>query len=74
MSNYTLNARNMICPLPIIKAQERIAELQTGDVLKVYCTDHGALNDLPAWCRLNGHEVKEARESDYEVTITIIIG
>jgi tRNA 2-thiouridine synthesizing protein A len=71
MSSYQLNARNMLCPLPVIKTQDRIAELQQGDVLEVYCTDPGALNDIPAWCKINGHEVLETHESDEEVIIIL---
>jgi tRNA 2-thiouridine synthesizing protein A len=64
----------MLCPLPIIKTQDRVAELSTGDVLEVTCTDPGALNDLPAWCKINGHEVLETRESDDEVMIILKLG
>ena len=74
MSSYQLDARNMLCPLPIIKTQDRVAELCPGDVLEVVCTDPGALNDLPAWCKINGHEVLETRESSTEVTIILKLG
>lgn len=74
MSNYQLDARHMLCPLPIIKTQDRVAELSSGDVLEVTCTDPGALNDLPAWCKINGHEVLETRESDDEVMIILKLG
>ena len=67
MSYYTLDARNSLCPMPVIKTQNRVAELQPGDLLEVTCTDPGALNDIPAWCRINGHRVKETREDDGEV-------
>jgi tRNA 2-thiouridine synthesizing protein A len=71
MSSYTLDARNMLCPLPVIKTQDRTAELKCGDKLEVICTDPGALNDIPAWCRINGHEVLDARETGDEVIITL---
>jgi tRNA 2-thiouridine synthesizing protein A len=71
MSHYTLDARNSLCPMPVIKTQNKIAELQAGDILEVTCTDPGALNDIPAWCRINGHLVKESREDDDEVVIVI---
>lgn len=71
MSHYTLDARNTLCPMPVIKTQNKIAELQAGDVLEVTCTDPGALNDIPAWCRINGHLVKDSHESGDEVIITI---
>ena len=71
MSQYTLDARNSLCPMPVIKTQNKIAELQAGDILEVTCTDPGALNDIPAWCRINGHLVKESRECGNEVVILI---
>lgn len=71
MNHYTLDARNSLCPMPVIKTQNRIAELQAGDILEVTCTDPGALSDIPAWCRINGHLIKDSRENDDEVVIVI---
>lgn len=71
MSRYTLDARNTFCPMPVIKTQNRIAELQAGDTLEVTCTDPGALNDIPAWCRINGHLVVHSCTSGDEVTIVV---
>lgn len=71
MSHYTLDARNTLCPMPVIKTQNRITELQAGDTLEVCCTDPGALNDIPSWCRINGHEVIGTREEGSEVIISI---
>ena len=71
MAHYTLEARNTLCPMPVIKTQNKIAELQPGDTLEVICTDPGALNDIPAWCSINGHTVKESHEKDDEVIIII---
>ena len=64
----------MLCPLPVIKTQDKVAGLQSGDILEVICTDPGALNDIPAWCRINGHEVLDSREADDEVSITLKVG
>ncbi len=64
----------MLCPLPVIKTQDRTAELQRGDILEVICTDPGALNDIPAWCRINGHEVIKTAQTDDEVSITLQVG
>ena len=71
MSNHTLDARKSLCPMPVIKTQNKIAELQDGDILEVTCTDPGALSDIPAWCRINGHTIKESYEKDDEVIILI---
>lgn len=74
MSSYTLDARNSLCPMPVIKTQNKVNELQAGDILEVTCTDPGALSDIPAWCRINGHEVIDTKETDNEVIIRIRIG
>lgn len=71
MSHHILEARNSLCPMPVIKTQNKIAELQPGDTLEVICTDPGALSDIPAWCRINGHLVKETHERDDDVIIVI---
>lgn len=71
MSQHNLDARHSLCPMPVIKTQNKINELKTGDTLVVTCTDPGALNDIPAWCRINGHKVLNSEESGSEVIITI---
>ena len=57
MTRHILDAKNLLCPLPVIRTQDRVKTLNTGDILEVRCTDPGALNDIPAWCRVHGHEV-----------------
>ena len=74
MSSHRLDARNMLCPLPVIKTQDRAAELEPGDILEVVCTDPGALNDIPAWCRINGHEVIGTAQTEDEVSVTLKLG
>lgn len=71
MSQHELDARRLLCPMPVIRAQDAIARLNNGDIIKVICTDPGALNDVPAWCRINGHKVLETSENDDEIIITI---
>lgn len=71
MNHYTLDARHSLCPMPVIKTQNKVAELQAGDILEVTCTDPGALSDIPAWCRINGHLIKDTRETDDEIVIII---
>lgn len=71
MSHYELDARRMLCPMPVIKTQNKVKELAVGDILDVICTDPGALSDIPAWARINGHEIVGSRENDDEITITV---
>ena len=71
MAHYELDARRMFCPMPVIRAQDKIKELQVGDTLEIVATDPGVLNDIPAWSRINGHKVLETREVDDEVFVTV---
>lgn len=57
--------------MPVIKVQNKVAELEKGTVLEAHCTDPGVLNDIPAWCRINGHRVIETR-TDAEVYVVIL--
>ena len=71
MSEHSLDAKNMLCPMPVIKTQDKINELSNGDILVVTCTDPGALNDIPAWCRINGHTVINTDEQNELVIVQI---
>ena len=70
-SHFELNARRMLCPLPVIRTQDRIKTMSTGDTLTVICTDPGTLVDIPTWCRINHHTVLNSETVDGEVFITI---
>ena len=72
--HYQLDARRLLCPMPVIRTQDKVNTLQLGDTLKVVCTDPGALNDIPAWCRINGHRIVSTGREDDEVIIVIEVG
>ena len=74
MSKESLNAKRLLCPLPVIRTQDRIKTMNTGDVLEVICTDPGVMQDIPAWCRINGHKVLKTKSEEMEYTITIEVG
>ena len=71
MSCNELDARRMLCPMPVIRTQEKVEKLQVGDTLTVLCTDPGAIHDIPAWCRVNGHEVLGIQQEDEEISIRL---
>lgn len=74
MTHHSLDARRLMCPMPVIRTQDRVATLNPGDTLEVVSTDPGALNDIPAWCRINGHTVLTTKQSAGEVFITLQVG
>lgn len=70
-----LDARYLLCPMPVIRVSAAIGRVAVGDTLTVHCTDPGALHDIPAWCRLEGHEVVAARtEASGDIVIVIRVG
>ncbi|MBI3188007.1 MAG: sulfurtransferase TusA family protein [Gammaproteobacteria bacterium] len=71
MSHHMLDARRLLCPMPVIRTQNKVNELQAGDTLEVTCTDPGALNDIPAWCRINGHKILETKKQNNEVIVLV---
>ncbi len=71
---HTLDARRLLCPMPVIRVQQMIETLQAGDQIEAICTDPGAMHDIPAWAKVHGHKTIEIREQDYEYIIVIEIG
>ncbi|WP_456380137.1 sulfurtransferase TusA family protein [Thiolapillus sp.] len=71
MSRILLDCRRLLCPMPVIRVQNRVAELLPGDELEVVCTDPGAMQDIPAWCRINGHLLLDQQVQDDEYILRI---
>lgn len=73
MSHYFLDVRRLLCPLPVIRVQDKIKTLISGDTLEVVCTDPGVLQDIPAWCRVHGHEVISCRREARDIIVTVTV-
>jgi len=74
VSQHQLDARRLLCPMPVIRTQQKVEDLQIGDTLEVICTDPGAIHDIPAWCRVNGHEILDIKHEDDEIFIRLRVG
>jgi TusA-related sulfurtransferase len=61
-----LDARGLNCPLPILKAKKALADMSTGEVLKVVATDPGSVRDFQAFARQTGNELVEQNSGDVE--------
>ncbi|MDE0659690.1 MAG: sulfurtransferase TusA family protein [Gammaproteobacteria bacterium] len=68
-----LDARGLLCPLPVIRTQDKIRTLKSGEVLEVVATDPGVLHDIPAWCRVHGHRLlmSEQRNDGFRFHIEV---
>jgi tRNA 2-thiouridine synthesizing protein A len=54
-----IDTSGLNCPLPILKAKKALAELESGQVLKVIATDSGSLRDFQAFAKQTGNELLE---------------
>jgi len=54
-----IDTRGLNCPLPILKAKKALADLQSGQLLKVLATDAGSVRDFQAFAKQTGNELIE---------------
>ena len=64
--NKELDTRGLNCPLPILKAKKALAEMTSGQVLKVIATDPGSIRDFQAFARQTGNELLDQQTQDAE--------
>jgi len=63
-----LDARGLNCPLPILKAKKALAEMESGQVLRVMATDPGSVRDFQAFCKQTGNKLLAQSENDQVFT------
>ena len=66
-----VDARRLFCPLPVIRLQNCINQQPPGTRVRIVSTDPGSMNDIPTWCRINGHAVLESEEQDKEYVFLV---
>ena len=54
-----LDTRGLNCPLPILKAKKALADMASGDLLKVVSTDPGSMRDFQAFAKQTGNDLIE---------------
>ena len=59
MADKSLDARNLNCPLPILKAKKALSEVAPGGTLEVFATDPGSVADFESFCEAAGHALLE---------------
>jgi tRNA 2-thiouridine synthesizing protein A len=61
-----IDTRGLNCPLPILKAKKALAEMASGQLLKVVSTDNGSLRDFQAFAKQTGNELVEQKTEGTE--------
>jgi tRNA 2-thiouridine synthesizing protein A len=63
-----LDAKGLNCPLPILRTKKALAEMSSGQVLKVIATDPGSVKDMQAFAKQTGNELVSSAEAGGEFT------
>ncbi|NCT83837.1 MAG: sulfurtransferase TusA family protein [Comamonadaceae bacterium] len=61
-----IDTRGLNCPLPILKAKKALADMLSGELLRVVATDPGSMRDFQAFARQTGNELVEQNASGDE--------
>lgn len=61
-----IDTRGLNCPLPILKAKKALAEMSTGQTLKVVATDPGSMRDFQAFAKQTGNELLDQQHEGDE--------
>lgn len=62
-----IDATRLLCPMPVIRLQNKMKSLSSGEQIIIRCTDPGTQQDIPTWCRLYGHKVLNIQSVDDEI-------
>lgn len=63
MAQHELDAKGLRCPLPVLRAQKRLKDLPSGDVLVVEATDPSAPGEFAAFCKATGNRLLASSEA-----------
>ena len=56
-----IDLSGLLCPLPVLRTKKALSEMRGGDLLRIYATDPGAREDIPAFARQSGHTLENTR-------------
>jgi tRNA 2-thiouridine synthesizing protein A len=66
--NKELDARGLNCPLPILRTKKALADMASGEILKVIATDPGSVKDMQAFAKQTGNDLINSAEAGGEYT------
>ena len=72
MTEHILDARGLICPLPVLKARKVLLNIPAGDILRVRVTDRAAPKDFQLFCTESGHVFQSTQEYGGEIEVVVV--
>jgi TusA-related sulfurtransferase len=67
-----VDARGLNCPLPILRAKKALADMESGQILKVLATDPGSQRDFAAFSKQTGNEIVEVTTTSDKVFVFLM--
>ena len=67
----TLDARDLFCPSPVLKAAEEMDKLTSGQLLRIVANDPAAEEDIQRWAKRAGHTLVEFDKEGPELTFLV---
>lgn len=67
----TLDARNLNCPLPILRTKKALNGMQEGDLLDIQVTDPGSVKDFESFCQQTGNILVSSESTSDEFSFVI---
>jgi tRNA 2-thiouridine synthesizing protein A len=64
MTDNTVDARGLNCPMPILRTKKALKEIPVGELLEVLASDPGSMSDFEAFARQTGDELVSAEQVD----------
>ena len=61
-----IDTRGLNCPLPILRAKKALADMTSGQILKIVATDPGSVRDFQAFAKQTGNELVDQRTVERE--------
>ncbi|MBN3765552.1 sulfurtransferase TusA family protein [Burkholderia sp. Ac-20365] len=67
-----VDARGLNCPLPILRAKKALADMESGQILKVLATDPGSQRDFAAFSKQTGNEIVDVSTTGDKVFVFLM--
>jgi tRNA 2-thiouridine synthesizing protein A len=69
--NKELDVKGLNCPLPILRAKKALADMASGELLRVVATDPGSVKDFAAFCKQTGNALLSSDDNGQEFSFVI---
>lgn len=69
-----LDTSGLRCPMPVIKMQQLVRKLASGDLVELKTTDPAAEKDIHSWCKINKHQLLSIEKFDDHLIIKVQVG